>query len=179
MRQCVVIIVLLAWVPHPSPALAEPAPEPQILEGLGELVGALWTPADEKAQIRTMADCRNLGNALMAWVTDELSAASAGADTFDVEVYPLSSYEEMKEHLVPRYIQELPRTDGWGHPYEFRVAWDDPLSRHVIFVRSPGKDGEFSGSTYEKGAFDPDDMDQDIIWADGFFVRWPERQPAY
>jgi hypothetical protein len=25
------------------------------------------------------------------------------------------------------------------------------------------------------GPFDPTDRDQDIVWADGFFVRWPQK----
>ncbi len=58
------------------------------------------------------------------------------------------------------------------------MAWDDPTARHVILVRRPGKDGKFSGSTYEAGSFDPDDVDQDIVWADGFFIKWPEPQPG-
>lgn len=167
------VIVLLTGLFAVPTVRAEP--ESQILQRLGELKNSFFGLRDGEAQTETMIDCRNVGNALMAWIVDELSAAAAGADTADVEIYPISSYEELKEHLVPRYISDLPRTDGWGHPYEYRVAWNDPLAQNVMLIRSPGKDGEFSGSTYEPGSFDPDDVDQDIVWGDGFFLRWPER----
>jgi hypothetical protein len=42
-------------------------------------------------------------------------------------------------------------------------------------IRSAGRDGAFSGDTYTAGAFDPLDYDQDIVWADGVFIRWPQR----
>ena len=32
-----------------------------------------------------------------------------------------------------------------------------------------------SGTTYTVTSFDPTDYDQDIVWADGFFVRWPQK----
>ena len=36
-------------------------------------------------------------------------------------------------------------------------------------------DQTFSGGSYQAAAFDPTDYDQDIVWADGFFVRWPQK----
>lgn len=177
-KRCCVSALLLALLAVLPATVAEPAPTPspapQILEKLADVVGVFWQGKDLEAQKRTMADCRNVGTALMAWVTDQLSAAAAAGTVFHMDDYPLSSYEEMKARLVPMYITELPRTDGWGHPYEYRVAWNKPLAEHVFLVRSPGKDGEFSGSEYEGGSFDPEEVDQDIVWADGFFVRWPQ-----
>lgn len=179
LKRYIGVTIFLVLLFQSLVTLAEPAPKPQILEQLSDLVDNLWEHQDKKAQTQTMADCRNIGNALMAWVVDNVSAAAAGADVYDMESYPLSSYEEMEARLVPTYIQELPRTDGWGHPFEYRVAWDNPRASHVILVRSPGKDGEFSGSTYESGSFDPDDVDQDIVWGDGFFLRWPGRSTGH
>ena len=39
---------------------------------------------------------------------------------------------------------------------------------------SSGRDKTFT-TTYTTGPFDPTDYDQDIVWADGFFVRWPQK----
>ncbi len=159
------IVALLALAPRGPVTLSQPTPSDHLAD---------WTIRQHReAQTQTMHDCRIIGNAWMAWVTDELSAPPAGADVFRTEDYPPSSYEEMKEKLVPDYIEEVPRTDGWGHPYEFRVAWDDPMATHVYLIRSPGRDGKFADAKYEGGSFEPDDFDQDIVWADGFFIRWP------
>lgn len=40
-------------------------------------------------------------------------------------------------------------------------------------TRSPGRDGEFSGDTYTVSQFPGGSYDGDIVWADGFFARWP------
>jgi len=31
---------------------------------------------------------------------------------------------------------------------------------------------------YQVAMFDPSDYDQDIVWADGFFVCWPQQADA-
>ncbi|MFP5288928.1 MAG: hypothetical protein ACLGI9_24540, partial [Thermoanaerobaculia bacterium] len=64
--------------------------------------------------------------------------------------------------------------DGWGHPYEYYLNVENPLAPQVMGIRSPGRDGEFSAVSYTVGPFDPYDFDEDIVWADGFFVRWPQ-----
>ncbi len=104
MKHCVVLTVLLVLVSHGSVTLAEPAPGPQLLEQLSGLFENWSTLQEKKAQTQTMRDCRNIGNALMAWVVDQLSAPSAGADVYDMEAYRSSSYEEMTTKLVPDYI---------------------------------------------------------------------------
>ena len=34
-------------------------------------------------------------------------------------------------------------------------------------------DGSFSDDEYTLSSFTTTDFDQDIVWADGIFVRWP------
>ena len=67
-------------------------------------------------------------------------------------------------------------TDGWGHPLEYYLNTENPTAPQVMGIRSPGRDGTFSGGRYTVGAFDPGDFDEDIVWADGTFVRWPQRK---
>jgi hypothetical protein len=43
-----------------------------------------------------------------------------------------------------------------------------------MVIRSSGADGIFSGNRYELGGFQPVDADQDLVWMDGFFIRWPQ-----
>ena len=49
----------------------------------------------------------------------------------------------------------------------------------VMAIRSKGRDGTATITEYSVTSFEPTDYDQDIVWADGFMVRWPtSRKPA-
>ena len=132
-------------------------------------------------QKRTISDIRNVGTAMFSWLTDQAGAAAAGQSqtekstpAVDLKNYPPISFEELEKILVPTYLKELPKTDGWGHPYEYYLNVKDPMAQQVMMIRSPGRDGKFSGARYDVGAFEPGDLDQDIVWADGYFVHWPQ-----
>jgi hypothetical protein len=136
---------------------------------------------DGQAQKRTVADIRNVGTAMFSWLTDQVGAAAAGQSQTEAESqlvelrqYPPVFREDLEKVLVPHYLQRLPETDGWGHPYEYYLNTADPLAPQVMGIRSPGRDGKFSAFSYAVGAFDPNDFDEDIVWMDGFFVRWPQ-----
>ncbi len=138
------------------------------------------TATDEEAQKRTVADIRNTGTAMFSWLTDQVGAAAAGqsqTETGDIDLddYPVLSRDEVQSILLPQYMQTVPETDGWGNPYEYYLNVENPLAVHVMGIRSPGRDGRFSDDSYTVTAFDPDDFDEDIVWADGFFVRWPQK----
>lgn len=144
------------------------------------LLAAMLIPnlidAMQKAkQKRTMAEMRITGTALMAWLTDQTNAAAAGA-TFDLTGYGTSSAVQMEALLVPTYLQGVARLDGWKHPYEYRLNTGSSTmsSTGVMAIRSGGMNGVFDADTYEPGSFVPTDYNQDIVWADGFFVRWPQ-----
>lgn len=138
---------------------------------------------DEKAQKRTVADLRNIGTAMFSWLTDNVGAGAAGQSQTETQVpdvslkdYPPISHEDLGKILVPNYIQSIPETDGWGNPYEFYLNVENTMAEQVMSIRSPGRDGSFSTSTYSVGPFDPIDFDEDIVWSDGFFVRWPQKK---
>jgi hypothetical protein len=40
-------------------------------------------------------------------------------------------------------------------------------------IRSTGRDNSAEGETYTVGPFITTQYDRDIVWADGFFVRFP------
>jgi uncharacterized protein len=135
---------------------------------------------DAEAQKRTVADIRNTGTAMFSWLTDQVGAAAAGqsqTETGDIDLddYPVLSREEVQSILLPQYMQTVPEKDGWGHPYEYYLNVEDPLAVHVMGIRSPGRDGRFSADSYTVTSFDPSEFDEDIVWVDGFFVRWPQR----
>lgn len=139
--------------------------------GLG-IVSAILVPnlmdALQKAkQKRTMADVRLAGTALMSWLVDH-------TDEPQWTLPERPSAEELSGILVPEYIAELPATDGWQHPLEYRVS-SNLLGSEVFRIRSPGRDGVFDSDEYEYQAapFVTTDYDRDIVWADGYFVRYP------
>lgn len=146
------------------------------------IIAALLIPnfldALQKAkQKRTMADMRNVGNAAFSWITDQVGAAAAGqgATQYDVSAVPSISAADIRTALVPQYIQDVPQRDGWKHDYEWRLNTADPLAQQVAAFRSAGRGGTFDGTTYQVSAFTPTDYEQDIVWADGTFVRWPQK----
>ena len=53
--------------------------------------------------------------------------------------------------------------------------WYYPLNQQVMLIGSGGRDRSAVSGKYTVAGFDPTDSDQDIIWADGFFVRWPQK----
>jgi len=138
---------------------------------------------DREAQRKTVADVRSTGTAMFSWLTDQVGAAAAGQSQregngrrADLKRYTPISHDELEKILVPQYLPKVPEVDGWGYPYEYYLNAPHPLEQQVMGIRSPGRDGVFSTSDYSVEPFDPDDFYEDIVWSDGVFVRWPQRQ---
>jgi hypothetical protein len=138
-------------------------------------------PSDLEKQRQTVADMRNIGTAMYTWRLDQIGDVAAEeqhvdhARESDLADYFVISAEELKHLLVPEYIAWIPEKDGWGNPYEFRLNVKYALSQRVMMIRSAGRDEAYSASRYSVLGFDPESYDEDLVWADGFFVRWPER----
>lgn len=136
---------------------------------------------DREAQKRTTTDILHTGTAMFNWLTDQVGAGAAGqSQTSNTMValdnYHLISHRDLAKILVPHYMQVVPEADGWGHPYEFHLHVANPVASQVMCVRSPGRDGRFSSRKYEVSGFAPNNFDEDIVWADGYFVRWPKAE---
>jgi prepilin-type N-terminal cleavage/methylation domain-containing protein len=133
-------------------------------------------------QKRTMADARNGGTAMMAWLTDEVGAAAAGYAVAHGSWTANTSYTEVQSILAPKYVQELPRNDGWKHDFEYSLNTANPLALRVMAIHSGGRDSGNTGTwppdnavtPAVSGPYDPTSYDNDILWADGYFVIWPE-----
>lgn len=146
------------------------------------LIPNLIDALQKAKQKRTTADIRNTGTAFMSWVTDQASAAAAGGGATQWTGASLEerSWEWLNATLHPTntffYMQNVPQLDGWKFSFHFAYSADNnPLDSQVIAIGSGGRDGsdvDLTG-TYTVGGFTPTNYDQDIIWADGFFVRWP------
>ena len=130
-------------------------------------------------QKRTVADMRIVGTAMFSWLTDQVGAAAAGAS--GTTTVDLSSYgsvlrsTDLLTVLVPDYLQEVPYLDGWKRPYDFYLKTATPTAQQVMAIRSTGRDGTAEGTQYTVTNFEPTDYDRDVLWADGFFVRWPQK----
>ena len=149
------------------------------------IIAALLIPnfldALQKAkQKRTVSDIRNTGTAMFSWLTDQVGAAAAGqASTTEValENYndPLAS-SNIATILVPQYLQDVPALDGWKTGYEYYLkTGSEVLDQQVMAIRSYGRGGQEEDDTYTVTSFEPTDYNRDIVWADGFFVRWPQK----
>lgn len=127
-------------------------------------------------QKRTVANVQLIGTAMMAWLTDQAAAAAAGAATNEVDLgdYTAIAAANLESELISSYMQELPELDGWKEPFDFYLDTANPMGREVMAIRSRGRDRQPAGDTYTPGSFETTDYDQDIVWTDGFMVRWPE-----
>lgn len=152
---------------------------------VGRTDSAPVQPVDETAMKQTIVDIRTVGTAMYAWYKDEMAPkrspeshkkAEDAAETKSVDISAIAaiSREDLAKVLVPKYIAAIPEKDGWGHPYDFHLDTENPNAVPAMGLRSAGRDGKFSGSVYEVSPFSPSDADQDIPWADGYFVRWPQ-----
>ncbi|HEV2844730.1 MAG TPA: prepilin-type N-terminal cleavage/methylation domain-containing protein [Thermoanaerobaculia bacterium] len=141
------------------------------------LIPNLLDAMHKAKQKRTVADIRITGTAMMAWLSDEVGAAAAGqtATAIDISNYKSISRGDLSGLLVPNYIEVVPQLDGWKTPYEYFLDTANPLNRQVMGMGSGGLDKSAIGGTYTIGGFDPTDYEQDILWVDGYFVRWPQK----
>jgi hypothetical protein len=124
-----------------------------------------------------MADQHLAGAAMMSWLTDVASAAAAGASTtVDVGDWTgTSDLGALRSTLVPQYIQSMPTLDGWKYDFLYRADLVSPNADRVFLIASGGRDGSVPAGTYTVGSFEPTDYDQDILWADGYFLVWPQK----
>lgn len=147
------------------------------------IIAALLVPnfldaLNKGRQKRTMGDMKNWGTAAFSWLSDQLGAGAAGqaTTTFQLSDYPsVTVLADVQNELVPNYTQEVANLDAWRFSYEYRLPIGDPSAEFAIMVRSLGRGGDddFNGVI---GAFDPTDYAQDTVWADGSFLRKPEKQ---
>lgn len=133
------------------------------------------TRTDQQAQARTAADIDRVGAAMFGWLTDQVGAAAAGQSQVPIDIadYPTIPQAGLATLLVPEYLEEVPALDGWDHAYDYHLNTSNPLAPHVMAIRSPGRNGSFSGTSYTVENFAPDSFDEDLVWADGYEVRWP------
>ena len=147
------------------------------------LIPNLLDALQKAKQKRTSSDMRNTGTAWLSWLTDQVGAASAGATKqYSTAGHTTKDYDEVFSYLRPTntffYMQEVPQLDGWRNGLEFTQNGNLLLSS-VLAIYASCRDSSFNvapegGKQYDVEAFLSTDYDHDIIWADGYFVQWPE-----
>jgi type II secretion system protein G len=143
------------------------------------LIPNLLDAFQKAKQKRTMADMKVIGTAMFSWLTDQSSAAAAGAvgTAIDLTQYGTQvAPADLSTVLVSQYIQSIPVLDGWQSPFQYYLRTDNPHGTQVMAIRSLGRDKTADGDQYTITGFDPTDYDRDIVWADGFMVRYPQKR---
>lgn len=146
------------------------------------LVPNLIDALNKAKQRRTMTDMRGVGIAWISWLTDQAGAASAGsAKIYHTNGYLPVSFPALESYLRPTdtffYAQEVPQVDAWGWPLMFSLGTINSAVVDSVFICSAGREGVFgvcATTAIPVAPFHTTDYDQDIVWADGYFVRWPE-----
>ena len=118
-------------------------------------------------QKRSMADMRSLATAIESYAVDyneyPTAACDAGLYTGDTAVALDTASFKL---LQPSYIAKAPVTDGWGGAFQYAVPGDLAHYRLESFGRDKSKGTLTCGSTH--------DFNDDILYADGTFIQWPE-----
>ena len=141
------------------------------------LIPNLLDAMQKAKQKRTVADMRITGTAMFSWLTDQVGAAAAGqTTTVDLAAYGAGiSASNLGTILIPQYIQRVPILDGWKNTYDYYLQTANLHAPRVMAIRSRGRDNSAEGTAYTVTSFDPTDYDRDIVWADGFMVRFPSK----
>ncbi|HWN43862.1 MAG TPA: prepilin-type N-terminal cleavage/methylation domain-containing protein [Thermoanaerobaculia bacterium] len=141
------------------------------------LIPNLLDAMQKAKQKRTIADVRITGTAMFSWLTDQVGAAAAGQTNTSVVLASYGSPRPaagLESLLAPSYLQVVPPIDGWKSPYEYYLKTGSLVhERQIMLIRSQARDKTFESDEYTVTSFDSTDYDQDIVWADGFMVRWP------
>jgi len=143
------------------------------------LIPNLLDALQKAKQKRTVGDMRDVGASWFSWLTDQIGAAAAGT-TGEWNQGALTQLPGGGDELLSMlyvsstmfYIQEVPNRDGWSNNYEYYYS-GNPLTAQVMGIFSPGRSAGTLKGTYNMGPFLATDYDQDIVWSDGYFVRYP------
>jgi len=129
----------------------------------------LLSAIQRSKQKRTMADMRAVAVAWEERAVDVNSYAAAGAGVS----WPgttAAGIDTLQPLLQPTYIRRLPTTDAWGHKFATGVGCND----QCYAIESYGRDGSNEAETMGGDIIITTKFDNDIIYASGSFVKYPE-----
>ena len=108
---------------------------------------------------RTTSELRNLGVALEARAVDERGYPSA------------TSLDELAPLLEGRYIQHVPRVDGWNRALRYETEGSGADGRY--YIGSAGSDGRWEHPRLADYRDLPGPHGDDIVYSNGGFVALP------
>jgi type II secretion system protein G len=119
-------------------------------------------------QKRTMSDMRALATAVEAYAVDNNNYPAA---TCNPGIFTGNSEAQLIltsfTNLTPTYIAQPPRTDGWGRFMYYALG----TASNDYRIRSTGRDGGTPGALL---CGTTTNFNDDIVYADGTFIQWPE-----
>ena len=119
-------------------------------------------------QKRTMSDMRTVATALEAYAVDNNvypPALCTSQNYTDTNLqYTATTSQSL---LVPTYITNPVRTDGWGNAFEYGV----PTDQQQYGLRSWGRDKVRDTAT---NCVTTTNFNDDIVYSNGSFVQYPE-----
>ncbi len=118
-------------------------------------------------QKRTMSDMRALATAIEAYAVDNNNypAAACNPGIFTGGTSNTLATGSFT-NLTPTYIAQPPKTDGWGRFMQYALAANNNDYR----ITSLGRDGASTGLNCGTTT----NFNEDIVYADGTFIQWPE-----
>jgi hypothetical protein len=105
-------------------------------------------------------------------------ATALEAYASDNNKYPdVSSVDDLRPSLTPKYISVVPTRDGWGNALRYQCGKErDVCTRYVI--GSAGKDGRFERDdllAYVSAPPGPTtNFDCDLVFSNGAFIEYPQ-----
>jgi type II secretory pathway pseudopilin PulG len=134
-------------------------------------MGNYFNAINRAKQKRTMADMRAIATAWESRAVDTRQYNAAGSFTVPSAVL---AYDDVALMLMPTYCRSMSRFDGWNHPLDYRLdrAVGNSVAAASYTIRSTGRDGVLTGSSYTDGP--TTNYDCDIVYSNGQFVVWPE-----
>ena len=121
-------------------------------------------------QKRTMADMRSLATSIEAYAVDNNSYPAGTCATGAFTTAGSAMTDTSLTILVPTYIAQPPRIDGWGNALKYNVAGPPGQFDQyniVSYGRDNTKDGTIACGTTTN-------FNDDIIYSNGAFLQWPE-----
>ncbi|HEV7764775.1 MAG TPA: hypothetical protein VGQ76_07235 [Thermoanaerobaculia bacterium] len=147
-------LALLDVVARVSPAISGDLDVVVLRSRLSSAVGRSSTPSASSVwlfQIYRDGTPKEITLRVMRLVGQALDVYKA-----DMNRYPLAyDFFALRGSLTPRYLSELPMTDGWGRPLVYTVGWNG-VSASVVSRGAPG-----TGS--------------DIVWENGQILQADSR----
>jgi hypothetical protein len=122
-------------------------------------------------QAVTVERIDDLGAAMLSYMSDIVSGAQrtpADGPSVDLsDITPIAAVDLAGILQTPLiYTLCVPGEDGWGHPFDLRMN-ENPLVVPFMSIRSPGRDGLLESDIYDTELFPADELDRDLVWADG------------